>query len=393
MICIAVFTLMIFLPPLIYDYTYPNNGDDAAYHLLYFESLKNGAHQESMYLGQTLVGYPIVALNKLFGISIDSLYLWFNFLVLWLVGVSTYLFVKKITSSTAGLYAMFLVIFPSSVVLNLFDTGAIFDLLTVGVLLPFGLFCYLSIGKRFIRIICFALILILLVGIHSIGIVRVTTIMQPATPISAFASQFLNYQFIILFGVTIVGLILQRTPIDKKCKLLVTIFLLIIAIFSIFAFTNLSYWATRFATDMAIVVVLLEAVLFGIFIANDHPRNIIKISLVAILVIVSLPNCFLYYRYNSAVKQVDKEAIAYINSIPGDYYSCSPEVAYWIYDRFVDKSYKEGSLPYISRSEPMSSKTSPYTVDYWMNGKTIIVPESHNYKLFSKGGIEVNVAH
>ncbi len=46
-----------------------------------------------------------------------------------------------------------------------------------------------------------------------------------------------------------------------------------------------------------------------------------------------------------------------MNSLPGNYYSCSPEVAPWIYGRFLNKEHKDGARPYIARSQPMTDDT------------------------------------
>ena len=103
------------------------------------------------------------------------------------------------------------------------------------------------------------------------------------------------------------------------------------------------------------------------------------------------------YGYHSAITQADKDAIAYVNTLSGDYYSCSPEISPWIYNQFLNKTYKEGALPYIQRNEPMSGGTIPDSPYYWYNEYYYKIPEPMilqdlpNVKEFTDGQIIIEV--
>jgi hypothetical protein len=116
------------------------------------------------------------------------------------------------------------------------------------------------------------------------------------------------------------------------------------------------------------------------------------ISLVCALVVVcSVPMVDVYFDYNSAVKPIDLKAIEYINSLDGEYFSCSPEVAPWIYGRYLNKTYKEGEFPYIDRNIPMTSKTNKNTKYYWFADKKEPKYPMQDAVKFAQGGIIINV--
>jgi len=118
------------------------------------------------------------------------------------------------------------------------------------------------------------------------------------------------------------------------------------------------------------------------------------IWIVALIVVcLSIPVINSYSHYNSAVKSVDLEAIEYINSLNGDYFSCSSEIQPYIYQAFLNKTYSDGSLPYIKRSKPMTSQTIPDSVDYWWGNRTIPEYSLDKAKIFKKDEITIWVVN
>ena len=137
--CLLLYVIIMILPPLIHGYVYPNGGDDTAYHLKYFESLKTDEGGKMLYLGRVMVGYPLLWFSDTFNLSIDALFLWFNYIALTGVGLAVYLLVSNLTDWKAGLVSIPLVMFCTVSTLRLFNTGAIFDLVTIGIFLPVSL--------------------------------------------------------------------------------------------------------------------------------------------------------------------------------------------------------------------------------------------------------------
>jgi len=87
---------------------------------------------------------------------------------------------------------------------------------------------------------------------------------------------------------------------------------------------------------------------------------------------------------------VDKQVIEYVNTLPGKYFSTSPEVAPWVYAIYLNKEYRKGVLPYISRSEIMTYKANPAVSYYWWYGDPPTTSLDKAVK-FESGGIIVKV--
>ena len=123
---LIIYTLIIILPPIIHGYVYPNQGDDSAYHLAYFEKLQNGEEATMVYPARLITGYAIVGISNFTGLSIDTVFLWFNYLTLVAIGFSVFIFISYLSDWRGGLLAIPLVIFTGMAVLFQFNAGAIF---------------------------------------------------------------------------------------------------------------------------------------------------------------------------------------------------------------------------------------------------------------------------
>ncbi len=149
-------------------------------------------------------------------------------------------------------------------------------------------------------------------------------------------------------------------------------------------------WSTRIALDLAIILPLAIACILGVTIRKVK-REVIWAALFAIVIAGSIPQLANYFSYNSAVLPIDKEVIEYVNALPGDYYSASPEVSHWIYSRFLNKQYKDGEFPYIARSQPMSPRSTPGSLGYWGDFNLITDYPLDDAKKFKEGWLEIYV--
>jgi hypothetical protein len=130
------------------------------------------------------------------------------------------------------------------------------------------------------------------------------------------------------------------------------------------AFINqLALDVCRQAMALATLVALLASVLVGLVWEFGKSRLWV-LGLVALALAGALPNAIDWCGYNSAVRQVDKEAIAYANTLDARTFSCDTGVAYWIYDRFTKEEYVEiGGDILITRNLPQTGQCNPD--DYW----------------------------
>ena len=171
---LLLFCIVVFLPPIIHGYVYPNLGDDTGGTLALFDDMRDEEEgfPTIQYLGYLLVGYPLVVLSSMSGIDIDVLYLWFNYVALAGVGITLYFVVSKLLGRVAGWLALLLVLFGSQSILFQFYYGQTFNMINIGIIMPFLIYFiakYLVEGKKY-QFILGVLFLALYSSFHTSGV-------------------------------------------------------------------------------------------------------------------------------------------------------------------------------------------------------------------------------
>lgn len=418
-----LFSVVIFLPPIIHGYVYPNIGDDTAAHMNILDRIGFFAIEdvdtiipEIRYCAYYIVGYPLDAISHIFNVSNDTLFLWFNYLALWGVGISLFFIFKNLIGLSAGLLALLVPMFTSYSILLLFYSGVIFNIINIGIILPFACFCaikwFKTRKKRFaIGAICLSFLFavfhstgiylpfILMAGFVSFivykvarrepiskwGILGMVVVASGCSIMFVFFNPIWDSLFRLMVAPSegIWGLPLLQASLLHYMSyfvlaiLIASIFFLFgkykqilpnekltIAVFSILAVImlpailfGLSPYPMRQGYDFAIFLSIVVVVLLGIVIRLDRQR-VVAILLVLVALGGAVPHISNWLGgYNSALEKVDIRAIHYVNSLLGDYFSCSDNVDHWIYDRYVEKDYLplEGEI-LITRNVPMKSK-------------------------------------
>lgn len=138
---LLLFCIVVFLPPLMHGYVYPNIGDDTAVYVAKFNEMKEGGLQISVqYLAYVLVGYPIIFVSDILDTSIMTVFLWFNYLALALVGITIYFVISRLVGRITGWVALALTVFCAQGLMYLFYYGQIFNIINIGIFLPLVLY-------------------------------------------------------------------------------------------------------------------------------------------------------------------------------------------------------------------------------------------------------------
>lgn len=131
---------IILAPPIIYGYIYPNIGDDTAEHLKAFEEMDKGIFPSDVYpgiySGQLHIGRAVNFISEVTDLDRNALFLWFNFVVLIVVAITTMGFAWRLANKWAGLITPFVLLFVSYSVISLFEHGVIFSVINMYILLP-----------------------------------------------------------------------------------------------------------------------------------------------------------------------------------------------------------------------------------------------------------------
>lgn len=373
---LILYALIILLPPIVYHYTYPNGGIDTINHLQVFDQMKQGQPPARLYWGRYIVGYPIIWLSNITGISIDTIFLWFNFSILIGIGITVYLVINKFAGWWAGLLAVPAVVFSQSM-LNMFNDGTIFELIILGIALPIFLYImWKAVTTQKLYWLYFALGAIIFVLVfHLASAINMALSIDNTIPriviLKIFYSTMIGLPilaYVFYLSCVVLGL---RKQIDKKDGLIISVgvILILLILLAVVAFGFGKYQPIRIVYDMAIIVGILVALLIGLVMKYSNSQST-KVIVAVVIVLISIPCIVQYVGYNSAITLADKQAIEYVKQLDSDNFSCSSEINPTIYSRYIGIPYAETSDVYIQRNDPMTYNTTPNT-PYYLGDKPL----------------------
>ena len=369
--CLLVFIILILLPPIIHGYIYPTAGDDTASHLIYFKNIDT---QKPLYYGQYVVGKLI----NLLPFNPTITFLWFNFAILILIILTIGLVVGYCVNYLAGLLAVILV-FGASQLLNLFYYGTIFDLMGIGIILPIALLCLYKRKENIGWMIGAIISLIAFAFFHKNGlyilafipIIMWYEIMRRiiSQRLAGIYRRIWNNRLIMYIGLMVVALVI-----------LYGLSLIILPI------RNAMTDPMRIMRDASILFIIVVSGILGYWFLRK--AKLLKYGIVALAIIISIPSCIEWMQNNSAIKDVDKEAIAYLNGLNGQIYTTSAQVAQDIYGLYVNKKIGDtAEANYaVIRTTPMTLKSDP-TSDGFENQDRLVIQyelNAYGYKLINK---------
>lgn len=133
----ALLFIIVIIPMMIHSQTYLSLNNDSVGHMVVFNAIKDGSNPQFLYLGQKLTGYLLVWINKLTHIDLAILFMWFNFLSLYLSGISVGWLVRVTTKNkVASFLSACVIIFGILSTLRLFMSGTIFNIVDILVFVP-----------------------------------------------------------------------------------------------------------------------------------------------------------------------------------------------------------------------------------------------------------------
>ena len=428
----AVYALIVFVPPIYHSYVYPNGGDDTALHLTI---IKSGDLLKQIYAGYIFVGYPLRCIHALTGISINSLFFWFNYLVLFMVGVTNYLVATKLAGYKAGLLALFVPTLLTQGIMYQFDFGQIFNIINMGIIFPtiiyFAVKWYAE-RKRYQLAALIGLDLLMSV-FHSTGIYLAPLVLGLVgiylvyawvshkevwteigylgilAPLNLVVEYFMLNRFtadVVEMGLesgkdlplwfigkivspfAIILMVLAFMLKHKKHGTKIKVASVIIGAFAlmltfVIAF-KVSFVPDRQLYDVVTPIGLLAAILAGRLRRKEF--SLIAI-LVGITVVSGLPN---WFNFHNAVREPDKQAFAYLDTLKTGTFSVTSEVTPNIYWNYVKHGYVEATGDYlVARNYPQTACSDPDSQAYVPHGE-----KTDGYvmlKAFSQDGIEVGV--
>ncbi len=379
----VVLSLIIILPPLMYGYVYPTGGDDTAHHLAAITAMSPtnlnlvGYSYSTIlsYAGRWLVGYPLVISRDFLHVPITTSFLWFNYLALIGIVLTSYLVFSRLCNQIAGmLTALVSLLFSTNI--QLFQAGAVFNIINTGIILPwimyFGVKAWLR--KQLNYGIACGLLMALFAIFHPTG----------------------------RYLATLPAILLVVWWQHKRLKSNVAVVLVILGIMVAslltvaYIFPFISPDPGRQWVDAFALIWLIVAVATGWFLQHFNSSTVVA-SLVAIGLIGGYFMFPSWFSYTSAVKPIDKEIMAYVNTLPESGFYGNEYVPPYLYELYLTKTYEPDGGIYIWRSQPMTAGVTQGSHFYYWDeqGKSNDTkPPSamKSIRYFERDGIKAYVA-
>jgi hypothetical protein len=371
-ITFIILTAIIVLPPIIHTYIYPINGDDAASHLLYFMDIDNPdpAWPYSvypLYYGQYVVGKVFQALpfNVVTSFSV------FHYATL-IIGICVIgITVAKSVNYFAGILAALLV-FGRSFLMTQFYWGVIFDIFNIIILFPLVLYLMNNYQRGIwwklgLMLSCVAFALFHVSGQYLYGIIPIFIGYEIVRVVlkkyrQKWADCMLKYRYVGLLGLIVICLLIAHL-------------------------LHISIDHSRILLDNSILIMMLISSVIGLLVANMNWKYMVGITVMAIA--VSVPQFNQWVQDNSAIKDVDEQAIEYVNELPRGTYVVSSEITENIYRVYVQHEMEYENTDYIITRSKIMTTTSAIAVKE--NYRTIDFTDYDKLATFSQDDIEINV--
>jgi hypothetical protein len=352
-VVLLILTVLLILPPIIHGYIYPDSGDDSGVHLNYFRNMDlhppltlsyliKMQGNSPLYWGEWIVGKLI----NLLPFNKPITYVYFEYfciiLATWVIGIT----VTKTVNQFAGIVASILGSFGSIALIDMLWCGIIFDLIGIAIILPLLVFYWYKTKKNPYWLFVLIPLSCLFIVFHKNGLA------------------FIPLMLIIVAHELVVRKYKSKLPDILKNSYIVPIAGLIIAYFIGYKLNIISHNSERLLGDALVLLPIVVAGLVGSI--RFLNKKTLRYGVALIVIVFALPNLISWMQYNSAVKQVDKLAIQYLNGLGDKTYALSPESSNDIFSLYTGKEYvNEGRADYyIYRSVPMTNHCDPTFFEY-----------------------------
>lgn len=219
-------------------------------------------------------------------------------------------------------------------------------------------------------------------GIKTLGSVYVTNAPYLRNLYISFVPYIISFITIPILGIFIVssGLLRNRgSSISNQSKIMILLFSCLVIELLVAFLMKVTTDRTRIQEDLAISFSLLTFFLLCITLKVN--KSTAWSSVLGILIVFGLISGLNIWRQNnSAVKEVDKQAIGYLNTLEESTFYCSSAVDKDIYGLYIKEKYDANSDLFITRNIDLtniSSKVSPQSNDYkllkqFTDGKVVV---------------------
>jgi len=168
---LAVFGLVLLVRGIFTNSIYPASTGDTANHLAVIDAISRGDWGSWAYLGEVIVGVPVLLVAKTFGLDIATVFLVAEYLLLFGIGYSLYFVVSSLVNKKAAMLTILLAMLCTPSIFRLFSSGTIFSAVNMCLILPLAIYFLVKLvaTRRKIYIIPTSVLVVLFSVFHPSG--------------------------------------------------------------------------------------------------------------------------------------------------------------------------------------------------------------------------------
>lgn len=309
LITLAIFIIVVLLPPVIMPEKLLFMNNDTVNHIKVFEEMKNGNWLAYIYPWQLITGIVIIGINNITNIEISTIFMWFNYIVLIIAGITISWLTWLITKNKfATAVSPFISIFGIGSTMHLFYSGTIFNILNLMIIFPLAIILFiLAIEKKSVNLF---IIMITFVGIltffHPSGASGITTIFKdivyPEGKINILYAilTFFGICSSLLFGFCIYKIIKSKPKFNIMTIMPIGILSVYCLMYIILMIFGIGSFSSRYAINAFLILGILLCILLGISMNNKEVDTLkVKIGLCIIIGIGVIPNLINWFTWVS----------------------------------------------------------------------------------------------
>jgi hypothetical protein len=211
-----------------------------------------------------------------------------------------------------------------------------------------------------------------------------------SVPVLNYLLNIVSISVLALFALFMIYEKEMFKEMNYSAKLLLIGLPLMALVLAVAAFSKISLDPWRQAVDLATIIGMIIAVGIGSLLVSLK-GNAIKIIVGICICLGLFLNVPTWLDNNNAIRNPDKQTIEYMKINNIQTYSCSANVAYWVYDRFSTSEWvKDGGEIFVERNIPM---TPGSTIDNtWYRGHGSQLSDKYSLvKDFKENEIDIKI--
>jgi len=197
-----------------------------------------------------------------------------------------------------------MLMFASPSIWNLYDTGALYDLMTVGIILPFLIIYLIKLMHKEWKYIPYAIVLLFLaVTWHSMGILSVQAGVHLGLIPSEPVATSINLMQVIGMPILMLASFLagfcvkewRNIKLEKGTIVALCVLGVLIILFLPLSIFNITGFSFRFAINFAIILTIVVVCLMGVFMNVEKSKFVSGLMLFNV-VVSGIPIALTYWR-------------------------------------------------------------------------------------------------